>query len=93
MQTLTYKSIEIPIKSTATHKLLISNKDLADICFVYEQLLDSTRVLNPSILYENTHYIKDDDMIYWTPKGIIRVCILLVNPEALKFADFIEIWN
>jgi len=93
MQTLAYKSIEIPIKSTATHKLLISNKDLANICFVYEKLLDSTRILNLSILYENTHYIKYDDMIYWTHKGIIRACILLANPEALKFADFIEIWD
>lgn len=90
MQTITYGSTQIPIRSTSAHKMLISNKDLADICFVFELLLDSTRLLNPSMIYENKHYIEYDNIIYWTREGIIRICILLSNIESLEFADFIE---
>jgi len=90
MYTISYNFTQIPIKSTPTDKILISNKDLADICFVYELLVDSTRLLNPTMIYKNKHYVKDKDTIYWTAKGIIRICLLLSNPESLEFADFME---
>lgn len=90
MQMITYRTTAIPIKSTPSHDLLIANKHLADICFVTESLLDSTRRLHPSILYENKHYVVYEDEIFWSRGGIVRICLLLSNIESLEFADFIE---
>lgn len=90
MQTITFNSFQLVIHTTKMCNFLISNEDFADVCFVFEKLIDMTRNLNPSILIEDKHYINIENKIFWTKEGIVRVCILLSNTEALDFANFIE---
>ncbi len=90
MKVLKYQNLEYPIKTTEQYNFLFSHEDLSNIFFVYEYLLSETIHLNPSYLYENVHYSKIEEKIFWTKSGIIRAGILIGCDESLNFADFIE---
>lgn len=93
MKTLEYKSQQIQIHQTKNHPFLIENSNLADICVVFEHLINSTYNLNNYILKVNHHFIYIKGTRYWTKFGIIRMAMLLQNVESLEFADFIEKQN
>ena len=91
MNSIKYQNHIIPIYTNEKYDFLISNKDLADICMVFERLVDQTLYLNnESVLIEGKHYIEINEKRYWTKTGIVRICILLQNEEALDFGEFIE---
>jgi len=90
MKTLIFKNNKIQIHQIKNHPFLIENSHLADICVVFEHLINSTCNLNKYILKENHHFIYIDGIRYWTKFGIIRMAMLLQNVESLEFADFIE---
>jgi len=90
MNLLKFNEFEVTIKTTNLHNFLLSHEDLSNIFFVYEHLLSETIHLNPSYFYENVHYLKIEEKIFWTKSGIIRAGILIGCDESLNFADFIE---
>lgn len=95
MSLVKFESIELDIVEDDAHEFLLTTKEVALGYGCKQDVIRQNKYYHSDELIENKHFIisrntKNQKIIQWTKKGIIRLGFFIKSKQAKKFRDWAE---